>query len=126
MADLAENQNAFETRGLNLAVIGTGAPKHFNAFRAATGYKGLLFADPGRDAYGLLGFSNSISGLIGPSVLFRGLSALKSGHRQGGIQGNTLQLGGAAVISPEDELLYYFAERSAGEHPDIDDMLACG
>tara|TARA_B100000614_G_scaffold129766_1_gene115789 strand:- start:135 stop:515 length:381 start_codon:yes stop_codon:yes gene_type:complete len=125
VADLAQHQNAFEARGLNLVVIGSGSPRHFDSFRAATGYKGLLFTDPGRKAYDLLGFSNGISGLLRPGVLFRGLVALKSGHRQGAVQGNTLQLGGAAVISPEEKLLYYFAERSAGEHPDIEDLLAC-
>jgi hypothetical protein len=55
--------------------------------------------------------------------LFKAMSALKNGHRQGSVQGSTLQLGGAVIIDAAGLLLYYFAGRKAGEHPDIDELI---
>jgi len=53
----------------------------------------------------------------------RVFSALKGGHKQGAIQGNTLQLGGAIIVDPSDTVRYYFASKKAGDHPEVEDLL---
>lgn len=55
--------------------------------------------------------------------VFNAAGALRKGHRQGSIQGSTLQLGGAVVIDPSGEMRYLFAESKAGDHPNVDELL---
>ena len=45
MAELAENSQNFNDKNINLAVIGSGDPRHFKAFKKTTGYGGLLFSE---------------------------------------------------------------------------------
>jgi AhpC/TSA antioxidant enzyme len=123
VADLAKQAHRFKNKNARLAVVGSGAPHHFKEFRAITGYQDPLFTDPSRKAFNLLGFSNSITGFMSANSLFKAMSALKNGHRQGSVQGSTLQLGGAVIIDAAGLLLYYFAGRKAGEHPDIDELI---
>jgi len=89
-----------------------------------TGYKGTLFTDPSRKVFEYLGFKSSVTGFIGLKPLAKTLSALKKGHKQGGIEGSTLQLGGAVVIDTEKTIRFYFASNKAGDHPDVADLVA--
>ncbi len=120
---MAKSAKRFKERNANLVVIGSGEPRHFNEFRNATGYQGKLLTDPSRQAFALLRFSKGITGLMSIKSIPRVFSALKGGHKQGTIQGNTLQLGGAVVIDPLDTLRYYFASKKAGDHPAVEDLL---
>ena len=104
-------------------MIGPGKAAHLGEFREVTGFRSDLFADPGRKTYQVLGFSSGITKLIGIKPLQVALSALKSGIRPGKLQGNALQLGGAVVIAPGDELRYLFREKHAGDHPPVAELL---
>jgi peroxiredoxin len=108
---------------VDLVVIGSGDPVHFKEFRSKTGYDGLLFSDPSLKAYSALGFSKGLMGFMSIGSVFKAASALKQGHRQGSIQGSTLQLGGAIVIDASGAVRYFFAGKKAGDHPDIDTLL---
>ena len=56
--------------------------------------------------------------------VFKAASAFKQGHRQGAIQGSTLQLGGAVIVDVSGAVLYFFAGKKAGDHPRVDELLA--
>ena len=62
-------------------------------------------------------------GFLSINSLLKAASAIKKGHRQGTVQGNALQLGGAVIIDTAGTVCYYFAAAKAGEHPDIDRLL---
>jgi len=62
-------------------------------------------------------------GFISIGSVFKAAAALKQGHRQGSIQGHTLQLGGAVVIDVSGAVRYFFAGAKAGDHPEINDLL---
>lgn len=62
-------------------------------------------------------------GFMSMKSVFNAVSALKQGHRQGSIQGSSLQLGGAVVIDISGAVRFFFAGKKAGEHPDIDQLL---
>lgn len=82
--------------------------------------------DPGLKSYTTLGFTKKLSGILSTSTFLGGLKALKDGHRQTGLQGDALQLGGAIVVGPGGVLYYYFRSDKAEDHPPIDQMLeAC-
>ena len=108
---------------MDLVVIGSGDPVHFTKFREKTEYRGLLFSDPSLKTFAALGFSNSLKGFVSIGTVFKAASALKQGHRQGSIQGNTLQLGGAIVVHTSGTVRYFFSSEKAGDHPMVDDLL---
>ncbi len=121
---MAKSASRFEKKNANLVVIGSGKSRHFEEFRKVTGYKGELLSDPSRQAFTMLGFSSSITGLMSIKSISRAFSAMKSGHKQGAIQGNTLQLGGAVIVDPSHTVRYFFASKKAGDHPAVDDLIA--
>jgi len=108
---------------VNLVVVGSGDPVHFTIFRETTGYRGLLFSDPSLKVFSALGFSNGLKGFVSIGTVFKAASALKQGHRQGSIQGNTLQLGGAIIVDTSGTVRYFFSSEKAGNHPKVDDLL---
>ncbi|QBH13278.1 hypothetical protein DO021_22190 [Desulfobacter hydrogenophilus] len=55
--------------------------------------------------------------------VFKAAFALKQGHRQGSIQGSTLQLGGVIVVDTSGTVRYFFSSEKAGDHPKVDDLL---
>ena len=108
---------------MDLVVIGSGDPVQFKEFREITGYNGLLFTDPSLKAFSALGFSNSLMGFMSIGSALKAASALRKGHRQGSIQGSAMQLGGAVLINTSGAVIYFFAGKKAGDHPNVDDLL---
>lgn len=123
MAELAENADRFKEKNADLAVIGSGDPAYFKEFREKTGYEGLLFSDPSLAAFSLLGFTGGITGVMSIRSVFKAVSAFRQGHRQGSVQGSTLQLGGAIVVEASGVIRYYFASAKAGDHPAVDELI---
>jgi peroxiredoxin len=123
VAELAEQRHRFKEKNAQLAVIGSGDPAHFKEFREKTGYDSLLFSDPSLAAFSLLGFARGITGMMSIRSVFNAVSAFRQGHRQGSVQGSTLQLGGAIVIDVSGAVRYYFASAKAGDHPAVDELI---
>lgn len=123
VAELAKHQKRFIDSGCRLVVIGPGEARHLADFRQLTDYRSDLFADPEREAFLLLGFYSGISKLIGIQPVQRVFSAIKAGIRPGSLQGNALQLGGAVVIAPGNDVRYFFKEKKAGDHPSVEKLL---
>lgn len=123
VAELATQAKRFKDKNARLIVIGSGDARHFNEFRKVTGYKDLLFSDPSLTVFSMLKFSSSITGFMSINSVFKAVLALKNGHRQGAIQGSTMQLGGAVVIDASGVVRYFFAGKKAGDHPHIDDLI---
>lgn len=124
VAELAENSQNFINKNLNLAVIGSGDTRHFKDFRRITGYEGLLFSDPSLSTFTFLGFSKGVAGFMSVSSIFKAASALKEGHRQGSVQGSTMQLGGTIVIDVSGAVRYFFSGKKTGDHPKIKELLS--
>jgi hypothetical protein len=123
VAELSGYEDQFVENGGRIVVIGPGEAAHLPEFREVTGYRSDLFADPERNAYRVLGFSSGFTKLLGIKPIQVALSALKSGIRPGTLQGSALQLGGAVVVAPGDELRYLFRETQAGDHPPVAELL---
>jgi peroxiredoxin len=124
VAELVEHNTEFKEENAELVVISTSEPKYIEEFQQITGFQGKILSDPQATSFKALGFSDSISGLISPKAMFKGLSAMSKGHKQGRVQGSTLQLGGAIVVDPSLNIPYYFAGKTAGDHPAISELLS--
>ncbi|WP_084456997.1 peroxiredoxin-like family protein [Desulfogranum mediterraneum] len=123
---MARQEQQFLNAPCTLIVIGNGQPTAIAPFIRATGYRGRIFTDPELTGFKLLGFSRTIQGVLAPSSFFSGLRALGEGHRPASLQGDLLQLGGAAVIGPGPLLSYCYRSRRADDHPPLTELLkAC-
>jgi hypothetical protein len=62
--------------------------------------------------------------LIRPDAWLAGGRSLLGGNRQHNAGRRPMQLGATLVIGPGDELLYIDRESYAGDHADLDEVLA--
>ena len=79
--------------------------------------------DPELVAYRAAGLRRGRVEALSPRMPLNALRALRSGHRQGKIQGDPWQLGGVFVIRPPGEVTFEHVSQVAGDHPEIDDVL---
>ena len=68
--------------------------------------------------------SLGMASLLKPSQLAAGLRSFKEGHRQRKAGDRPMQLGATVVIAPGEEILYEDYEDYAGDHADIDEIIA--
>ena len=64
------------------------------------------------------------SSLLSPGQIKAGIRATLQGKRQRNAGRRPFQLGATLVIGPDDELRYADFEDFAGDHADIDDVIA--
>jgi NAD(P)-dependent dehydrogenase (short-subunit alcohol dehydrogenase family) len=124
VAQLRDHIPEIRARGAELAIVGNGAKPFAAAFREDQGFDGPLLVDPERRAYRVAGFRRGYVALLSPRLPGHALRALRSGHRQAGVQGDPWQLGGVLVIRPEGDLVFRHVSREAGDHPPVDEILA--
>ena len=62
--------------------------------------------------------------LLRPGQISAGIRSLAGGNRQHNAGRRPLQLGATIVMAPGDEILYEDFEAYAGDHADIDEVIA--
>lgn len=105
--------------------IGTGGRRYAKAFIEDEGVPFDVLLDEDGAAAQIVG-TNTMSGLdlIKPSQVRAGFRATAAGHRQKNPGRRWQQLGATLVIGPGDTLLYEDFEDHAGDHADLDEVLA--
>jgi hypothetical protein len=68
--------------------------------------------------------SVGVTSLLKPSQIAAGFRSFKGGHRQNKPGNRPMQLGATIVMGPGDEILYEDFEEFAGDHADIDEVMA--
>jgi NAD(P)-dependent dehydrogenase (short-subunit alcohol dehydrogenase family) len=114
----------FRSRGAELVIVGNGAENFAAAFREDFALDGPLLVDPNLRAYRAAGLRRGRVELLSPRLPKNALRALRSGARQGAVQGDPWQLGGVFVIRSGGHLAYRYVSREAGDHPPVDDIVA--
>lgn len=104
-------------------VVGPARPQHIAGFREATGYKGLLFVDPGLRTFKTAGLVRGWASTYHPLAVLKAMRALAQGFRQGARQGDVVQQGGTFVLGPGDRVRYEWRDRFAGDNPDLDEVV---
>lgn len=105
--------------------IGTGGKRYAQAFIEDEQVPFDVLLDEDGSAAEIVG-TNTLGAfdLVKPSQVMAGLKATAKGNRQRKTGRRPLQLGGTLVIGPGDELLYEDYEDFAGDHADLDEVLA--
>jgi len=121
---LEEQRQTFADIGVDLVVIGNGAPTFIEGFRERARYSGVLYTDPQRAAYQALSLRRDLKSSLNVRTIGRALSAFVSGARQVSVQGDAWQQGGIVIVLPSGEIVYRYASEYAGDHPPVGDLLA--
>jgi len=120
---LRDAQAEIGARGAELVIVGNGSAHFARAFREDFSLAGPLLVDPDLRAYRAAGLRRGHVELLSPRLPLHALRALRSGARQGAVQGDAWQLGGVFVIRPGGELMFRHVSREAGDHPPVSDVI---
>ena len=109
-----------------MAVIGNGTPVMARDFAQEFNVGVPLYTDPSRKSYELAGWRRPMgSAVLSMGTMLRSATrAMKGGFRQGKTQGDAFQIGGVLVVEPNGAVIFEHADRSAGDHASIEDILA--
>jgi NAD(P)-dependent dehydrogenase (short-subunit alcohol dehydrogenase family) len=110
-------------RGAELVIVGNGAPHFAAAFRDDYDLDCPVLVDPELRAYRAAGLRRGRVEVLSPRLPINAVRALRSGARQGAIQGDPWQLGGVFIVRPGGTLAYRYVSREAGDHPPADAIL---
>lgn len=106
-----------------LIIIGNGNQFFAQGFIEEHNLTTPVYIDPELKAYKAAGLLRSVWHTIGPSALKNHFRAFKGGYRQTGVKGDAWQEGGVFIISPQNNLLYSYRSKAAGDHPHPEDIL---
>ncbi len=124
VAQLRDHVEEIRSLGAELFVIGNGKARQAAEFAAERDLPFPLLTDPGRRSFKAAGLRRGMGSTFNLGVAAHAARALKGGHRQGSVQGDPWQQGGAFVIAPENRVLFSFISETGGDHPDPLDLIA--
>lgn len=99
--------------------------QYIAGFKRDLGLKGAtIYTDPTRAVFRFAGLKLNILNFVSIDSAKNALSLYRQGHRQKqlGAQGDHLQLGGVLVITPDNRVLFHFASKALGDHPDSEEL----
>jgi hypothetical protein len=120
---LHRERDAIRKKDASLVFIGNGNRNFANGFKDAYGIEAPLYVDTRRDAYRALGMKRGISRVLNAAMARRMWRALRTGARQGIVQGDAWQMGGVLVVRPGGRVAYSYLSETPGDHPPVADVL---
>jgi hypothetical protein len=105
--------------------VGTGGKRYAKAFIEDIGLPFEVLLDEDGSAAEIVGTNTfGLASAANPRAWAAGVRALRAAGSQTKLGRRPLQLGATLVIGPGDELLYADFEEFAGDHADLDQILA--
>lgn len=119
-----QNAARFSTLGVELVVIGNGAPHFAQAFLEEFQVTLPLYTDPSLKVYEAMALRRGWRTAFSRKTFSASVEALKRGFRQGRTQGDATQQGGVFVMRRGGDIVYRYVSEAAGDHPPLDEVLA--
>ncbi len=123
MAALRPHVKSLQEAGVDLAVVGSGAPNFVAGFRKKVGLEIPVYCDEKLESYRLLGMRRGLKTIVHPGLLWKGAIAILHCNYQGSTKGEPLQQGGAIVVRPDGEMTYQYLSRYPGDHAKTEKMI---
>lgn len=123
VAQLRHINDEVEAKGAEITVIGNGKPSQAAEFARERGLPFRLLTDPGLRSYKAAKLKRSMASTLRPDLVGHSLRALKAGYRQGRMQGDAFQQGGAFVVDSDGKVLFSQRSGTAGDHVDPQELL---
>jgi hypothetical protein len=124
VAQVCAIQPEIEARGARLLFVGSGTPAMAAAFQAERCPGADVGVDPSLAAYRAFSLRRGLGATFSLRSVGSALGAFSKGHRQGAVEGDALQQGGAFVIGPEGEVLFAHVNQRAGDQVRPEALLA--
>jgi alkyl-hydroperoxide reductase/thiol specific antioxidant family protein len=123
---LRPHADEFEKAGAKLAVIGNGQPAMAKSWARHNGFPPsvAVLTDPARKSYDVAGLKRSFTATLKPAAAVSFVRALRRGFRQGRIQGDPWQQGGALVVRPGGKVVFQHVSSAPGDHASASTLLA--
>jgi hypothetical protein len=125
VAELRPHVDEIKAMGVNLAVIGNGAPNFLRGFLEDLKVPPSLpvYTDEKRLSYKAAGWRRNTPITKAWLSLAKGVvSHFK--NPQVGVQGDAFQLGGVAIIRPDGTMPWHYGSGYAGDHPPLATLMA--
>ncbi|MDH3540783.1 MAG: redoxin domain-containing protein [Acidimicrobiia bacterium] len=120
-----DRYDEFVAIGVGVTAIGTGGKRYARAFIADEQVPFPVLLDEDGVAADIVGTNSlGVGTMLKPSAYVAGVRSMAKGHRQHKTGRRPTQLGATLVIGPGDDLLYEDYEDFAGDHADLDEVLA--
>ncbi len=113
-----------DKKDISLVAMGSGTHDQANAFVEKYGFTGEMFVSPDLSAYRAFKLVRGLWRSVGPASVYRGIKAITKGFRQGSTAGDPWQQGGVFVLGPGERLLFEHRDQFAGDHADLNEVLA--
>ncbi|MDJ0791885.1 MAG: peroxiredoxin-like family protein [Acidimicrobiia bacterium] len=111
--------------GAGVTAIGTGGRNYAKAFIEDEQVPFPVLLDEDGSAAEIVGTGTlSAVSLVSPGQVVAGFRSFSKGNRQQKSGRRPMQLGATIVMAPGDEILYEDFEDHAGDHADIDEVIA--
>lgn len=110
--------------GAALVAIGSGSTGGARNFADEVGFAGEMYVNRDLAAYRAFGLERSLWKTLGPASMIRGIRAMMDGFRQRRTDGDLWQQGGVFVLGPGETLLFQHRNAFAGDHADLEAVLA--
>lgn len=121
---LHRERDRFRQAGIDLVVIGNGAPNFIQGFRETTGYDGPLYTDPSLAVFQAAELKRGVTTVLNPKAILPTIKAFARGARQGLTRGDAWQQGGVLVVSTDGTILWHHASERPGDNATADQILA--
>jgi len=123
-AEFAAIYSTLQSKGVGLVAVGSGTSLMAKDFAKQFNFPGELYVDQQRQIYEALDCKRGLKYAVNLKVLKKAKEAMAQGFTQGKTEGDSLQLGGAFVLSKKNGVMFEHLEEFAGDHADLKDLLA--
>lgn len=117
-------ETEIDARGAVLVFVGTGTEAMAAAFARERAHGRPVLVDPERRLFVATGMQRAWWRIVHPRLLVNAVRALWRGHRQGRVQGDAWQLGGAIVLDRDGRVLHRQRDGAGGDPLDLDALVA--
>jgi hypothetical protein len=114
VAEFRPHLDELTQRGIDLAVIGSGAPQFAFGFREQMRLPIPVYSDQALATYRAAAMNRSLWRMFHPGQLL-GWRALR--HFRLALLGDATQQGGVVIVGPGGRVVYEFHNRFPGDHP---------
>ena len=122
MAEFRPHAEKLKEAGINVFVIGSGAPNFARGFKERLEVDIPIFSDEKRVTYQALEMHRGVGTLLDPRMALKAAAIFK--YRQRKTMGDATQQGGVIVVRPDGTMPFKFLSRFPGDHAKADDIVA--
>jgi peroxiredoxin len=115
----------FEENGVQVVLVGLGAPDRAESFKNRLSLSFPIICDPEKKLYQAYGLGKgSLAAMASPGFLLKGLKSLSRGYIPGVPRGDVMQMPGVFLIDTSGNIRYTHYSKDPSDNPSMQTLLA--